>query len=128
MIDPGDIRWLAGLLEGEGCFLYKSTPSIVLKMKDKDVVEHAANLLGGRGVRLGAPPVKPQWNQQYSCAVYGARAAGWMMTLYGLMGMRRKDKIREVLAKWKVAKRGLPIGKYHFRAGTLVRVNPGGHD
>lgn len=126
MIDPRDIRWLAGLLEGEGCFLYHSSPAIVLNMKDKDVVERAAVILGNRSVRMKTPPAKPQWNQTYTCAVYGARAAGWMMTLYGLMGVRRKDKIKEVLARWRIAKRGLPVGRYQFRAGKLTHVNRDG--
>lgn len=35
-----DLQWLAGLLEGEGCFQYngKPTPSIVVQMTDKDVI------------------------------------------------------------------------------------------
>lgn len=42
-----DVAWLAGLLEGEGCFVVrpKNTPYIALKMNDKDVVEKAAALM-----------------------------------------------------------------------------------
>lgn len=43
-----DLYWLAGLLEGEGCFTYSgSTPMVQLQMTDKDVVERASLLLKG---------------------------------------------------------------------------------
>jgi hypothetical protein len=106
-----DIAWLAGLLEGEACFCvcdrrvkdktYKRI-YIQLVMTDQDVVERAANLLG-----TSAKPMpwrnngmtKPTW-RAYLC---GDKAAGWMMTLYKLLGHRRQAKIRECLSAWKAS-------------------------
>ena len=99
-----DIIYLAGLLEGEGCFRYESRrvgPSIVLGMTDKDVVEKAALLLGSGVVMRKLHPDK-LWKPCYISKVHGRAAAGWMMTLYPLLGERRQAKIREVLTKWKL--------------------------
>lgn len=105
----GEIRWLAGLLEGEGCFgIYfnknakgeKKYPvlRISLGMTDEDVVERAAGLLGARGHRTYQPAkgIKPF----FETTVTGSRAAGWMMTLYSLMGRRRRQRILECLSRW----------------------------
>mgnify|MGYP001584844735 FL=1 len=59
MIELKDIYWLAGLVEGEatiGCYgnggnpkhpsSYRRYPLLRVGMKDKDVVEHAAQVLG----------------------------------------------------------------------------------
>src|SRR5438552_15840203 len=49
-MEPSDLRWLAGLLEGEGTFLRPvpsapRAPLIRLAMTDHDVVRRAAGLL-----------------------------------------------------------------------------------
>lgn len=98
-----DIVYLAGLLEGEGCFRYETRrvgPSIVLGMTDKDVVEKVAHLLGSGVVTRKIHLDKP-WKPCYISKLNGRAAAGWMMTLYPLLGQRRQAKIREILAKWK---------------------------
>lgn len=97
MIETKDIYWLAGLLEGEACFGLTggTTPRIQISMTDKDVIQRAALLLGTPTVFLHGGKLQRQ--QQYGCAVNGVRAAGWMMTLYSLMGERRQERIRHVL-------------------------------
>lgn len=113
-----DIAWLAGLLEGEGCFrVSRSDPrpgrgpviGVVLKMTDRDVVERAARLMGGplRGPVAPRGPLarKPGWE----VSIHGAPAAAWMMTLYPLMGARRQSAIRRALQDWRawgIHKRG----------------------
>ena len=106
MIKVADIQWLAGLLEGEGCFLTSSntTPVIVLCMTDKDVVERAAALLK---VKCYAP-TPPAWKigirkPIYRIMIHGYKAAQWMMLLYSLMGERRRSKIKQCLAIWRKA-------------------------
>ena len=51
MLTLKEIAWLAGLLEGEGSFgAYvkgSQSPCIQFSMCDKDVLERAANMLGG---------------------------------------------------------------------------------
>lgn len=98
-----DIIYLAGLLEGEGCFRYEKrrvVPSITLGMTDEDVVEKAATLLGSGVVTRRAHLDKP-WKPCYVSRLNGRAAAGWMMTLYPLLGKRRQAKIREILSLWK---------------------------
>ncbi len=94
-----EIHWLAGLLEGEGCFAFSGTPVVSLFMTDGDTVKRAADLLGciaygpmDRGV--GRKP-------GYRCQRYGSNAIAWMLTVYSLMGERRKKRICEIIKKWQ---------------------------
>ncbi|MGH8897521.1 MAG: LAGLIDADG family homing endonuclease [Egibacteraceae bacterium] len=102
-----EIYWLAGLLEGEGCFSTGGRRGhilVTLHMTDRDTMERAAMLLQATvGYRpRNKPPRKPSWY----CTIKGYRAAAWMMTLYALLGARRQARIRELLVSWK--KRPLP--------------------
>ncbi|SRR5712691_1231394 len=111
VVDMKDVYWLAGLVEGEGCFyLHKRTkmPCIILGMTDRDVIERAAQIFGAQvycmPVKRPAPR-KTIWRINFA----GTLAAEWMMTLYSLMGTRRKEQIHKALTAWKsvpaVAKR-----------------------
>ena len=109
-----DICWLAGILEGEGSFTLgvvgktlpkKRTPKITIGMSDEDVVRRVASILGSKscytrpqstGVITGTKPM-------YRTECQGARAAGWMMTLYPLLGLRRQAKVQQVLKYWRDA-------------------------
>ena len=98
-----DLHWLAGLLEGEGCFIYFRTPyqqdrpGIQLKMTDKDVVERAAKLLNAPSVRSQDQPDR---KRTFVCTTTGESAAEMMRRLLPLMGERRGAKIREILDEW----------------------------
>lgn len=98
-----NIAWVAGIVEGEGSFHIKNgCPYIQVQMTDKDVVERL------RGY-MGATERKP-WRRKdghkvvYSCCLTGVKAIQWMMTLYVLMGERRKAKIAEIIKAWKSSK------------------------
>lgn len=102
-MDVKDIFWLAGLLEGEGHFMSDpkgSLARIKLEMTDKDVIEHAAELMGIRNVGA-ARKSNPKHNTTYYFYVCGAKAAGWMMTIFSLMGKRRRRTIKNVLCHWQ---------------------------
>lgn len=103
MTSTAELHWLAGLLEGEGCFGFSGskpgTARVVVTMTDRDVVERAAKMLGSA---MKKPYVRPApLKTSYSTAVYGSTAAAWMMTLYVLMGERRRRTIEQSLAKWR---------------------------
>ena len=114
-----EIMWLAGFLEGEGSFMWspnakgpsgrsKNMATIVACSTDLDVVQHAGRLLG-EGICKQAKRIPDTWvstKPLYRCRIRGARAIGWMMTLYPLMGTRRQAKIRDILTKWKIAPHG----------------------
>jgi hypothetical protein len=108
MISTKDLYWLAGLFEGEGCFTAKREngggyPYIFCGMTDRDVIERIHKLIPSTVIEIKSKKLgyKPIWRW----AIWGGKAAGVMMTLYPLMGERRKAKIKELLEKWKKTKR-----------------------
>ena len=117
MIEVRDIHWLAGLLEGEGCFQANrnvASPMISLSMADSDVVQKVSVLWRSKisshvpkpnPLRYPLAGPQPTYKRVYTTRVYGSRAAGWGMTLYCLMGERRKKGIHDILAMWRRSKR-----------------------
>lgn len=101
MISTKDIAWLAGLLEGEGCFRFDPKAHLVIQlaMTDRDVVDRAAALLGGSVCEK--KPREAHHKMQYMVRVFGARAAGWMMTLWPFLGQRRRQKVGVCLSQWR---------------------------
>jgi hypothetical protein len=101
MLDVKDIYWAAGLIEGEGCFQAENNkyPRLRVAMTDRDVVTKLHCLMGGKLSILNGYSRK----DQYVLNVYGSLAIQWMLTLYYLMGERRKAKIREVVEIWKIS-------------------------
>lgn len=110
-----NIAWLAGLLEGEGCF-YAGTRKVgdatyrrvalQLLMTDLCPVKRAADLMRvpwvkSKRITKGGKPL-------YRTNAHGRKAAQWMMTLYPLMGERRQAKIRECLDVWMKQKTYAP--------------------
>lgn len=90
---------LAELIEGEGCLLFQdNSPSIRLEMCDKDVIEWANNLFGST---IYARKRFKNWKTTYLIVVSGQKAISIMMSIYPLMGQRRKTKIKEIIEKWK---------------------------
>lgn len=110
-LQPTDVAWLAGLLEGEGCFYLDRNgsyayPAVALKMTDRDIVERAALMVPGprKAEGLGATvnPAKPSqagakglWRWQ----VRGTKAVEVMRTVRPYMGERRGAKMDELI-KW----------------------------
>lgn len=109
---PEETAWVAGILEGEGCFSLtkrKSTAgeyysfAMVLKMTDRDVVEKAFGLWGAG--RFGGPyqrnkaPEGKRYKDQYVWVVTGQedfKKLGEAILPY--MGERRSEKIRLMLS------------------------------
>lgn len=91
-----DLLWLAGLLEGEGCFdLHRGRyPRVRLGMTDRDVVGRAATLFGSRvRLTLKPAPASATWHTEIS----GSRAEEVMEAVLPFMGARRSAKIATVL-------------------------------
>lgn len=110
MTELKDIYWLAGLLEGEGCFGLsgsKGSARISLAMTDLDIIEKAAGILGGT---VRQYPPKPNRKQVYKVEIFSSKAVGWMMTLFPLMGERRKQRMEKSIDFWKQQKRKNPQG------------------
>lgn len=120
-----DIIWLAGLLEGEGCFNYRADRNqarISVEMTDRDVIERVATLFGtGVSVRAPRPTGKcstckgsphecrfsnhypeiffTMTKESYQTAVHGRKAERLMILVYPFMGERRSGKIREIVGE-----------------------------
>lgn len=96
-----DIIWVAGLLEGEGYFAYQTSAKIDVSMIDKDVIIKLRNILNPTVSVIARSKSSGDRQQQYRIQVCGLVAIQWMMTIYSLMGERRKARIREILKTWK---------------------------
>lgn len=94
---PEQTAWLAGLLEGEGCFSMGSGAQVILSMTDEDIVRRAADLMGESRVSVIEPRTtrhKPLWKT----VAYGAEAERIMRAIRPLLGARRAAKVDEILA------------------------------
>ena len=133
MISIRDIAWFAGLYEGEGSVLVESTrlaPRLRIDMTDRDVLERAAVMTGGRihGYESKTrQELHPQWKPAYSLVVNGPAAIGWLMTIYSLLGMRRRAQIRKAVNYWRARKRQ-PGGwtAHHARYGCNCQARSTG--
>jgi hypothetical protein len=101
-----ELAWLAGLLEGEASFMLRNgNAKISVQMTDRDVMERVAVLLDTKvGDYVRKPKGKASYLPVFHISVHGIRAIGWMMTLYDLMGERRRAKILEILNHWKASR------------------------
>ena len=122
MIGLSEIAWIAGLLEGEGCFTFSKGPNVVLSMTDKDVVERAASLMGAKVIARDPKNIK--WKRIYCARVHGYQAIAWMLTIYSFMGERRKEKIIENIAKWKKTKQQPRARKGESRLKVYATCHP----
>lgn len=96
--DAVELAWLAGIIEGEGCFYVNrkdKCPMIRVKMGDRDVVERVAGMWGSS---VGfAKDNRRNHSDMYTASVYGHAALAWMRKVYAMMGLRRKAKVLEIL-------------------------------
>jgi len=100
--DTCHVAWLAGLLEGEGCFTATPTnantyPIISVEMCDKHVIDRVRSILGSPSV-TSCDHANPAWNEAFRTRVSGHAAASWMRILRPLMGQRRGAAIDAALA------------------------------
>lgn len=112
-----EIAWVAGLMEGEGSFIATKygSPFMTIQMNDKDVLEKLLTILGTaklygpyrhrRGENYDTP--------HYRVTAYSTAAIEWMMTIWPLMGTRRRAKIKGIIGAWKLK----PIRRHGNRRG-----------
>jgi hypothetical protein len=119
MRTAAEIAWAAGIIEGEGCLIsgeylgkravYKGKQypirnfRLAVEMTDLDVLQRLKHILGGHcTLRKRTPPsLNPKHRDTYILVLNGNELAGWLMTIYAYMGVRRRAKIREALGMWK---------------------------
>lgn len=121
-----EIAWLAGLLEGEGCFSNRSlrycSLSIQLIMTDADVVVRAAKAMGAyKVVKVKENPNRAGSKQLYRAVVYGDSAIQVMERILPYMGERRSKKIIGLLnLRMSASKSPYPIRKSYSRGAEIV--------
>lgn len=100
MRDMRDIYWLAGLLEGEGCFSQHrhASPRLFVGMTDEDTILRAQKIMGCG--TISKPKRRRSHHKQMWVLTVTAESVQWMMTLYSLMSERRQARIRECLKTW----------------------------
>ena len=100
-----DCDWLAGYLEGEGCFFNTASrhtvcPLIQVAATDWDVVFRAASIMGVlvNKVSVRKRKEKPYYKDCWKFYVGSHLAAAWMRRLLPLMGLRRRKTIQSILS------------------------------
>lgn len=94
-----DLAWAAGFLEGEGGFhgahKIKGRVQLDAVQVQRDPIDRLQRFFGGKIVQYkSGPQRRPAWRW----IVFGGRARGIMITLYGFMSPRRQWQIRRMLA------------------------------
>lgn len=106
MIASRDIHWLAGFLDGEGYFgIQGSTPRVAAAQKDVWPLLKVKELVGGtiyRHMGSGCKKRGIEAKPINTIHITGKRAIGLMMTLFSILSPRRQEKIKEIIAKWKL--------------------------
>jgi hypothetical protein len=69
-------------------------------MTDLDVVERAASLFGTDVVQARNEKRNPKWKPCFSAQLRGAKAIALMVRLRPFMGIRRRCRIEEVIARY----------------------------
>ena|SRR3990167_9067469 len=88
---PHDIIWAAGIFEGEGSSRYGAgTEAACISQNGRWLVERLQALFGGTITQSPGRDFS-MWQ------IYGARARGFLQSIYGLLSPRRQEQIRKAL-------------------------------
>ena len=107
MISLNEIEWLAGYLEGEGSFGYYpkkrvgGSPRITVVSTDYDVISRVAEIFCITSIH-NRKRYNSKNKQAYMVSCVGVKAASWGMTIYSMMGKRRKEQISGMLYEWRL--------------------------
>ena len=95
---PHDIIWAAGFFEGDGsCKPYRNGSTyLTITQKDTWVLEKLRRLFGGSIGPHHIDKARPELNNSH-WQLCGARARGFLMSVYELMSPRRQAQIQKAL-------------------------------
>lgn len=103
-LDNHQLAWLAGLMEGEGCFS-RATPAMPRRprtsvgMTDQDVIEHICALWGTRLYTY--VPRDTRHRQVFRTELVGGSAVALMTLLRSHMSLRRQAQIDASIATYR---------------------------
>ena len=105
-----ELFWLAGFLEGEGCFSRPAPsapnrPRILVQSCDEDVMAEVGRLMRIKPLPYTDPRgVERGWSPIWRVALVGRRAIGLMEAIHAVMGHRRQRQIDDALTAGAVRK------------------------
>ena len=108
-----DIYWAAGIIEGEGCIISgvdqkkkSKYARLAVEMCDLDILKRLQAILGPYAHlrERTETQLRPHWRTRYILQICGPALASWLMTLYPLLGERRKKAALAALTTWKAMK------------------------
>ncbi len=100
-----DAAWLAGLLDGEGCFDNpRGNPRIRVKMSDLDVVLRAASIMDA--TTFAEIDYRPNRKPLLVAQTTGDNAIRVMRALLPWLGSRRSAKVTEIVTAHAAKKSG----------------------
>ena len=93
------LSWAAGFLEGEGCFIASGASiTVTASQVQREPLERLQLLFGGslRCYTNNHGTLYHRWD------LHGSYAIGVAFTLYTFMSPRRRERIRRMVARWKL--------------------------
>lgn len=105
-----DVYYVAGLVEGEGHIGFRKLgagkayvlPHITVTMTDRDVIENLHRVWGSTSkIYHGKGRIPGRHKDVYRTVVWGKRAVAWGLTLYTLLGQRRREQVKKMLQAWR---------------------------
>ncbi len=131
-----EIVWAAAIIEGEGCIVasvyqhrrkgeLQAHPirvfRLAVEMTDLDILIRLRDILGPVATirQRKHPTLNPKHRDRYILQMTGAELAGWLMTIYPIMGDRRKARIRSALRVWLTMK---TQWRYSQKPYTALRI------
>mgnify|MGYP001613215682 CR=1 FL=1 len=105
MIDVNSLWWVAGFLEGEGCFMPPPKSACISAVQvQKEPLERLSSVLGGTVLIVKRTHKNPKHQDAWRWHLIGVHAVAAGMTLYSLMSPKRKTAIRAMIAAWREQK------------------------
>lgn len=105
-LEPKDLAWAAGFLEGEGSFghSYNGKLNIEASQKEREPLDRLLRFFGG-SLSLGKPRGFAKANQVglWKWMVTGPRALALGLTIWPLLSTRRKHQIAAVASEFRAA-------------------------
>src|SRR4051812_4937534 len=108
-----NIAWLSGLMEGEGCFSYRTDSNtgkryftIRLQMTDFDVVRRAFAVAGMGSINGPYFPEAPRKPVLMWSIANEGHAVALVAAMWPWLGERRRERAAELIEVWKSRERG----------------------
>lgn len=105
-LEPFELGWLVGILEGEGTFMYiGKTTKVAIRMADEDTINKVAALyekvLRAKVRVYEQAPAQAHHAIMYVIDLTGPRARMIMRMIVRHMSIRRRQRIWQVLNEYK---------------------------